>query len=73
MAHELPTHGSSQGERTPQTDDPTLPEGPPAGEPADPNVPMRPTGMGVLATILFLIVLLALLAIALVWGLDVLT
>lgn len=73
MAHELPTRGSPQGERTPQTDDPGLPDGPPSGEPADPNVAMRPTGMGVLATILFLIVVLALLAIAVVWALDVLT
>jgi hypothetical protein len=72
MAHELPTRGDAQSERAAQTDDPTLPAGPPAGEPADPAVPLRPTGVGVLAGILFLVVLVALLLVALLWGIDVL-
>jgi hypothetical protein len=47
-------------QRADQTDDPGLPDGPPAGEPADPANPVRPTGVGVIAGILFLLVFVAL-------------
>lgn len=59
MAHEVPDSQLPPDQRTAQSDDPTLPEKP-ESEPASPEAPVRPTGVGVMAAILFLLVFVAL-------------
>lgn len=66
MAHQVPTGDLPETQRTPQSDDPSLPQGT-ESEPPDPGS-LRPGGMGMLAGVLFLLVFVAVLLVALVWA-----